>query len=134
MRLLACLSFGLLAACAGQPPAPTAPAAPAAAATAPAAAAATGVSGTTAAAPGSTTQTQINDVIRRAVKTGYKAHTDKDGVKTYCREETPLGTRFANYVCYTPEQLAQQFQLQDLNRDQMEQGSRCGSSICSPSK
>ena len=73
---------------------------------------------------------QHADLVKRALKSGYQVAKQSDGSKRYCIEKTPLGTRFSQKVCYTPEQLVDVFARQDLQQDQMHQMGACGSAAC----
>jgi hypothetical protein len=54
------------------------------------------------------------------VPAGYRAMT-KDGVKYYCRRETPMGSRLAETRCYTQETLEQLAELGQSARDNLSQ-------------
>ncbi len=59
-----------------------------------------------AAAPVSKEVAERADAEKRLIAAGYKLHVGKDGQRTFCRRETPLGSHFETKVCGTPEQLA----------------------------
>jgi membrane-bound lytic murein transglycosylase B len=104
----------LLAACAASPPAPSAPAAAAKAPVTAAPAAVATTAGT--AAPAATlTSDQVRDVARHA---GYQPRTIK-GQQYYCRDETPVGTRFPQSVCLTEADLAIRAEINQGVKDQM---------------
>jgi hypothetical protein len=104
----------LLAACAATP---TAPSAPAAAAKAPIAAAPAAVATTAAAsAPAAQlTSDQVRDAARHA---GYRPRT-VNGQQLYCRDETPVGTRFPQSVCLSEADLAIRAEINQGVKDQM---------------
>jgi hypothetical protein len=104
----------LLAACAATP---TAPSAPAATAKAPVAAAPVAVATTAGAtAPAAKlTSDQLRDAARHA---GYQLRTIK-GQQVYCRDETPVGTRFPQSVCLSETDLAIRAEINQGVKDQM---------------
>lgn len=63
-----------------------------------------------AAAPAAKATPDLADTEKRLVASGYKLHVGKDGQRTYCRRETPLGSHFETKVCGTAEQLAESTQ------------------------
>jgi hypothetical protein len=104
----------LLAACAASP---TAPSAPATAAKPPVAAAPAAVATTagTAAPVAKLTSDQVRESARHA---GYQPRTIK-GQQFYCRDETPVGTRFPQSVCLTEADLAIRAEINQGVKDQM---------------
>jgi len=70
-------------------------------------------------------QRQVSDAVKNAVKNGYHAKTD-GGERVYCRVESRVGTHFTSEFCYTPEQLAKAFSLQDETQDMLRQPMTCG--------
>jgi hypothetical protein len=75
-------------------------------------------------------QRQISDAVKNALKNGYHGKTD-GGERVYCRVESRVGTHFTNEYCYTPEQLAKAFSLQDETQDMLRQPMTCnGGMLC----
>ena len=108
------MSTTLLAACAA---APTAPSAPAAAAKAPVAAAPAVAAAAAEAAPAAAKPTP-DEVLEAARHAGYKARTVK-GQRVYCRDETPVGTRFPQSVCLSEADLATRAEINQGVKDRM---------------
>lgn len=81
--------------------------------TPPAASSATPASATTSptpVAPVSKDAADRADVEKHLLAAGYRLHVGKDGQRTFCRRETPLGSHFETKVCGTAEQLAESTQ------------------------
>jgi hypothetical protein len=67
--------------------------------------------------------------VEYAVRTGFKETPNAKGFKTYCRNQTVIGTHFSNQVCYTPEQLAQMFANEDTIREKLNLPFACAGSL-----
>ena len=104
----------LLGACAA---APTAPSAPVAAAKLPVAAAPTAAAAT-AEASAATAKPTPDQVLEAARHAGYQARTVK-GQRLYCRDETPVGTRFPQSVCLSEADLATRTEINQVVKDRM---------------
>jgi hypothetical protein len=105
------LCYGLLVGCAAKPTA--APLAPSASA------AGSRIVGSTPDISKSPIQSQLNDAVRAAINSGYRA-TVKQGDTLYCREQTVVGSHLPYETCFSAEQLVllinNQRYLQDLLR------------------
>ncbi len=73
-------------------------------------------------------QRQVSDAVNTALKNGYHGKND-GGEKVYCRVESRVGTHFTNEYCYTPEQLAKAFSLQDETQDMLRQPMTCNGGV-----
>ena len=104
----------LLAACAA---APTAPSTAASDAKLPVAASPAAVA---AAAPATAPAAKLSsDQLREAARhAGYQARTIK-GQQFYCRDETPVGTRFPQSVCLSEADLATRSDINQVVKDRM---------------
>jgi len=101
------LSVGL-AACAGGPPPATATHPTTVASVPPAAAP----------APAGADGQASSDIRDKALKAGYRQQL-VGGKVVYCREETPLGTRFPETACLNATQLSARFSNADQTRDDL---------------
>ena len=127
MRIPLTVIMVCVAGCAAQPHSASPPPASAAVVAPPPAVAGTGAA---AVAPGDVNAEQFNDVVKKALKSGYYV-SKKNGGKTYCRETTTVGSRFADTVCYTPEQLTEVFARQEQQQELLQQGNVCaGGGAC----
>lgn len=123
MRFLS-LALFCVAGCAVQPASP--PASPATAPTSPVAAA----SQPQPTSAVSSESIQQRAAINAALKAGYSLRL-RQGEQVYCREETPIGTRFRNLHCYTVAELADALRDQDTLHDLLARPLVCsGGSIC----
>ena len=77
---------------------------------------------TSAGAPGLRAAPNISDPIQQraaidaALRTGYRERI-RDKQPVYCREETPIGTRFSELHCYSVQQLTDMARNKDEMHD-----------------
>ena len=74
-------------------------------------------------------QHRQDQAVDYAIRTGYRETANNKGVKTYCRQQTVIGTHFSNQVCYTPDQLSLMFANEDSLRDKLVQPYTCTNSL-----
>lgn len=110
---IACLVLCGLAGCASSPPAPPA----------------TAAAGNAGAATAAAETVQQHAAIEAAIRAGYHPRV-RDGQQLYCREETPIGTRFSELHCYTIEQLTAAQRASDRLHDLLAKPITCGGSTC----
>ncbi|MDE1924345.1 MAG: hypothetical protein KGL34_01460 [Gammaproteobacteria bacterium] len=79
-------------------------------------------------APASATVRQ-KAAIQAAIRAGYELK-QRDGQPLYCREETPIGTRFSQLHCYTVDQLVAAQRDRDQLHDMLARPQTCGGSLC----
>jgi hypothetical protein len=64
-----------------------------------------------------------------AIRAGYHVKL-RQGQRLYCREETPIGTRFSEEHCFTIEQLTAAQRNEDRLHDMLAKPRTCGGSTC----
>lgn len=72
---------------------------------------------------------QQRAAVDAAIRAGYHP-TSIHGQTLYCREETPIGTRFSERHCYTIAQLTASQRDRDALHDMLAKPRTCGGSIC----